>query len=65
MTTHVRVACPENSHWSIKVIEQDAVGGTAERMVREAHEHTLAPGEFIDLYVHSTRRLVIEEVPIT
>ncbi len=67
MTTKVVIECPDNSHWHVKVEVRDRVWDGA------AHTHTddwsladsfvLKQGDKRETYVHSTRKLVVEEVP--
>jgi hypothetical protein len=67
MTTKVVVTCPDNSHWPLKVITQDCVFDAIAREVTTEWKDTssveLRVGEKHETYVHSSRRLVIEEVP--
>jgi hypothetical protein len=73
MTTKVSISCPDNSHWAVKVEVQDkimvaqVIGGVATINAVPSWSTTeifeLKPTESRETYVHSTRRLVIEEVP--
>jgi len=69
MTTKVHVQCQENSHWPIVVIVEDlAWDPVAKKMTdewKEASRTILVQDQHLpDTYVHSSRRLVIEEVPV-
>lgn len=65
MTTRVHLHCPDTSHWHVKVTIQDKVFDTVDQKMtdewRTADRFVLKQTESRDVYVHSTRRLIIEE----
>jgi hypothetical protein len=69
MTTKVTVQCPKDSHWDIKVSTQDKMNDPRARLSADLWVNlttvvVLKPTESYEAYVHSTRRIVIEEVEI-
>ena len=66
MTTKVRITCPDNSHWDIKVtIEDQVFSFETQKMTdewRSVNTITLKPTESHETYVHSSRRLTVEQV---
>jgi hypothetical protein len=67
MTTKVVVACPQGSHWSLKVTVQDDIYDFAtKKMTGEWSNGAVSiidPGRLLpETYVHASRRLIIEEI---
>lgn len=67
MTTKVKIECPDNSHWHVKVTVRDQLyDPKSQKYVPEqftkAETFTLKQGESREVYIHSSRSLVIEEI---
>lgn len=76
MTTKVQIACPEASHWPIRVTVESVSMVMPDRTAHSepvegvpqftvADTHILLQGDVIELYVHSGQRLVIDETEPT
>lgn len=79
MTTKVTITCQENSHWNLRITAQDKTmldpdvhpsNTTLEFWTNASYQSPiiLEPGESTEkdhLYVHSTRRYIVEEVDRT
>lgn len=66
MTTRVKLECPDNSHWHVKVEVQDNVYDF-EKQARTgeyklADSFVLKQGESRETYIHDSRRLVVSEI---
>lgn len=66
MTTKVKLECPDNSHWHIKVEIQDKKynhdSGVREDLWRTSETFVLKQTESRETYIHSSRRLIVEEL---
>lgn len=67
MTTKVQVTCPDNSHWHVKVTVRDQLydpksGKYVPEQFTKAETFILKQGEAREVYITSSRSLVIEEV---
>lgn len=69
MTTKIIITCQENSHWDIAVITQDQEYDFKSQTHTDKWNNVgepkiLGPGESTEkdhMYVHSSRRFVVEE----
>lgn len=66
MTTKVVLECPDNSHWHVKVEVRDRVyDHTANAYTDDwglADSFVLKQTEKREVYIHSSRRLIVDEV---
>jgi hypothetical protein len=66
MTTKVVVSCPNDSHWDIKVTIKDRAFDFVTQKYsdewRVADSFTLKPTESREVYVHSSRHVLVEEI---
>lgn len=66
MTTKVKIECPDNSHWHIKVTTQDRVYDHDKRAYtdewRTAESFVLEQTQQREVYIHDSRRLIVDEV---
>ncbi|MGY4295392.1 hypothetical protein ACVWXN_003487 [Bradyrhizobium sp. i1.4.4] len=74
MTTKVVVACPDKSHWPLKVSSQELTivgyeisdgfvvpNPSARHWITVGAPVVLKPGEVHETHIYTTRRLIIEE----
>lgn len=68
MTTKVTITCQEDSHWPILVAKEDREYNHDNKSWldcwTEISSVTLRQGNSHEAYVHDSRRLRIEEVPV-
>lgn len=67
MTTKVKIECPDTSHWHVRVKTQDKLyDPKSQKYVPNefttVDTFVLKQGEAREVYIHSSRRLVIEEI---
>lgn len=66
MTTKVKLDCPDNSHWHVKVEIEDKKYNFDNKMFedlwRVSETFVLKQGESRETYIHDSRRLVVSEV---
>ena len=74
MTTRVKLECPDNSHWYVKVTAEDKVWDADKKgwAVNEIGDPlwsrhaeravVLKQGDKHETYIHDSRRLVVEEI---
>lgn len=65
MTTKVRIECPDNSHWHLKVEVEDKKynpdSQKYEDLWRVSETFVLKQTEGREIYIHSSRRLMVSE----
>lgn len=67
MTTAVNLECPVHSHWHLKVTVEDKLWDPKSKSYvpgeyTKVENFTLAQGEKRTVYIHDSRRLVVEEI---
>lgn len=70
MTTKVKLECPDNSHWHVKVEVRDRVWDFEKQVMTDdwslADSFVLKQTESREVYITSTRKLTVEEIePVT
>lgn len=66
MTTRVKLECPDNSHWHVKVDVEDRVYDHDKDAMtdewRVADSFVLKQTESRETYIHDSRRLIVTEI---
>lgn len=66
MTTKVKLECPDNSHWHVKVEIEDKKynfdSQQYEDLWRVSESFVLKQTESRETYIHSSRRLIVSEI---